>query len=158
MKAGLQGKCTNHGLKATSATRLFREGVLEQMVCDITGNTSKAMRVYKQKSSAMQREISDVLYGNQMSSMCVQEDKKSVKKLCPEHQNESVKLVEQAEISRSKNCVVDLKEKGDGVTSNVTYNKQKIDDKCIVNVYRIAGGLSSGHPIIVNVHVNIDKD
>ncbi len=116
---------------------------------------------YKHKSAVIQKEISDVLYGNQTTSMCVPEEKKHVKKLCCEQQNNSVEMVNKRPKFSGENCVVDLNEKGDGITINVTYNKQKVDDRCIVNVYpviNIAGGLSSGHLIIVNVHVNIEKD
>ena len=73
-KAGLAGKCTNHGLKVTSTTRLFQEGVSEQLVCEMTGNSSEAVSTYKRKSLSMQKELSDVLYGNQSDSSCDQKE------------------------------------------------------------------------------------
>ncbi len=46
------------------------------------------------------------------------------------------------------------------ITSNVTYNVAEDKDKYIVNVYpviNIAGAIQSGHPIIANVNLNIEK-
>lgn len=39
-KAGLQGYFTNHSLRATTATRLFNEGVDEQLIMMKTGHRS----------------------------------------------------------------------------------------------------------------------
>ncbi len=69
IKAGLLGKRTNHGLKVTSTTRLFTEGVSEQIVCKVIGNSSEAVRAYRRKSATMQKQISEVLYGNHSGSV-----------------------------------------------------------------------------------------
>ena len=49
-KAGLDGRYTNHSLRATSASRLYQNGVPEQMIKEITGHRSDCVRVYKRTS------------------------------------------------------------------------------------------------------------
>ena len=62
-QAGVKGKRTNHTLKATAATRLYNEGVDEQLIQEHLGNTSKAIRRYKRTSNAQRRQLTDILYG-----------------------------------------------------------------------------------------------
>lgn len=158
-KAGLVGKCMNHGLKATSATRLFCEGVSEQLVCEITGNTSEAVRAYKCKLSSMQKELSDVLYGNQSESLC----EKKVAKLTP-CTPELEQSIRSPRYEKCQNVPEDPVEKtckdNQSITMNVMYNKTKEGDRYLVNVYpviNIAGNVPAGYPVIVNVNINIEK-
>ncbi len=161
-KAGLTGKCTNHGLKATSATRLFLQGLDKQLVCKITGNSSEAMRAYKRKSSAMQENVSNVLYGNQAMSDCKERPAKKSLNTVSETKVNSDMLERKLECSKAKaSCDVSLKNlQNEGMTTNVTYNMSKDEDKYVVDVYpliNIAGHVPSGHPIVINVNLNIEK-
>lgn len=45
--AGLKGKCTNHTLKATAATRMYDKGVNKQLIQEHLGNSSEAVQNYK---------------------------------------------------------------------------------------------------------------
>ena len=59
---GLEGHYTNHSLRRTCATRLFREGVEEQQIMSITGHRStKAVRLYKETSHEQQEETSKII-------------------------------------------------------------------------------------------------
>ena len=42
-KAGLPGFCTNHSLRSTAATRMYRSNIDEQLVMEITGHRSLAV-------------------------------------------------------------------------------------------------------------------
>lgn len=63
-QAGLTGKVTNHSLRATCASRLYRQSVDEQLICEKTGHRSNAVRGYKRTSSDQMKEMSAILYGN----------------------------------------------------------------------------------------------
>ncbi|XP_064403277.1 zinc finger MYM-type protein 2-like [Halichondria panicea] len=64
LKAGIPGYKTNHSLRATTATRLYSNGVDEQLVMERTGHRSiEGIRSYKRTSSEQQENISDLLNG-----------------------------------------------------------------------------------------------
>lgn len=63
-EVGIEGKVTNHSLRATAATRLYHSKLDEQLVMERTGHRSSAVREYKRTSNDQLREISNVLYGN----------------------------------------------------------------------------------------------
>ena len=71
-KAGFSGKKTNHSLRASSATRMYAEGLDEQLICERTGHRSVAVRSYKRMSNAMLRDVSDVLYGQEPKKLKVE--------------------------------------------------------------------------------------
>ena len=60
--AGIQGYKTNHSLRATAATRLYRSGIDEQLVMERTGHRSlEGVRSYKRTSNQQREALSDVL-------------------------------------------------------------------------------------------------
>ena len=59
--AGIEGYFTNHSLRGTTATRLYQKNVDEQLIKEITGHRSDAVRRYKKTSMAMKENISDLL-------------------------------------------------------------------------------------------------
>ena len=61
---GITGKRSNHSCRASSATRLYEEGVDEQLICEKTGHRSVAVRSYKRTSNKQLKGITDILYGN----------------------------------------------------------------------------------------------
>ena len=61
---GINGFKTNHLLRASAATRLFNEGVDEQLIMERTGHHSiDGVRNYKRTSNDQLIAISDVLNG-----------------------------------------------------------------------------------------------
>ncbi|XP_071078511.1 uncharacterized protein KIAA1958-like [Haliotis cracherodii] len=52
---------TSHSLRATAATRLYQGDVDEQMICEITGHRSDAVRNYKRTSDNQKATVSDIL-------------------------------------------------------------------------------------------------
>ena len=54
-KAGLPGFYTNHSLRATSATRMYRSDIEEQLIQEITGHRSLAVRSYKRTSESQRK-------------------------------------------------------------------------------------------------------
>ena len=62
-KAGFKGNYTNHSLRATTASRLFRANVPEQLIREQTGHRSNAIYAYKRPSSEQKRSVSAVLQG-----------------------------------------------------------------------------------------------
>ena len=59
--AGFFGNFSSHSLRTTCATRLFQNGIEEQLVSSITGHSSSAVRSYKRPCNNQLREISRVL-------------------------------------------------------------------------------------------------
>ncbi|VDI04181.1 Hypothetical predicted protein [Mytilus galloprovincialis] len=54
-EAGLKGFRSNHSLRATAATRLYEDGQDEQLISEITGHKSNAVREYKRTNTEMKR-------------------------------------------------------------------------------------------------------
>lgn len=62
-QGGLDGYRTNHSLRTSAATRLYHAGVDEQLITEVTGHQSNAVRNYKRTTTAQKRKISDVIQG-----------------------------------------------------------------------------------------------
>ena len=62
-KAGIEGKITNHSLRASSASCLYNCNVDKQLICEVTGHRSNAVRAYKRTSDDQCKNISSILYG-----------------------------------------------------------------------------------------------
>ena len=61
-KAGIVGYKTNHSLRVTCATRLFRSGVDEQIIMNVTGHQSiDGVRAYKRMSEEQYQDVSSIL-------------------------------------------------------------------------------------------------
>ena len=60
-KTLFKGNFTSHSLRATSATRLYAQGIEEQKICEITGHRSTCVRAYKRTSDEQRKQISNVL-------------------------------------------------------------------------------------------------
>ncbi len=56
--AGLEGKFSNHSLRAIAATRMFEHGVDEQLIKSITGHKSDAVHLYKRESDDLLQDAS----------------------------------------------------------------------------------------------------
>ena len=62
--AGVEGKFSNHSLRASTATRLFQSGVDEQIIKEVTGHKSDAVRMYKHSNTQILREASAKIVGD----------------------------------------------------------------------------------------------
>ncbi len=62
--AGIVGRCTNHSLCATTATRLYQNNVDKQIICEHTGHSSEAVCSYKHPSTEQLKTVSNILHGN----------------------------------------------------------------------------------------------
>ena len=62
--ACLGGYRTNHSLRATAASRLYQKGIDEQLIQEVTGHRSSAVRSYKRTADDQRREISAILGGD----------------------------------------------------------------------------------------------
>ena len=60
----LEGKITNHSLRATAASHLYQQNVDEQLVMETTGHHSNCVHNYKHMSSEQLHYLSGILYGN----------------------------------------------------------------------------------------------
>ena len=61
--ANLEGRFTNHSLRATAASRMFEKSIPEQVIKEITGHRSECVRVYKRTSNGMLKYASDSING-----------------------------------------------------------------------------------------------
>lgn len=59
--AGFTGHFTTHSLRATSATRMFQSGIDEQVICEVTGHRSSAVRLYKRTSDSQKKQACKAL-------------------------------------------------------------------------------------------------
>ncbi len=62
-KAGIDGFFTNYSLYSTAATHLYQGGVEEQVITEITGHRSLAMRGYKRTHEAQKCKALQILQG-----------------------------------------------------------------------------------------------
>lgn len=61
-QAGISGYKTNHSLRVTSATRLFQNGIDEQLIMSHTGHRSiEGVRSYKRISEEQKKSVSGIL-------------------------------------------------------------------------------------------------
>ena len=63
--AGLPGYYTNHSLRSTSATSMYQGNVDEQIIQEITGHRSLAVRSYKRTSDSQRKLASNIIFGTQ---------------------------------------------------------------------------------------------
>ena len=63
-KGGLPGFYTNHSLRATAATRLYHNNLDEQLIQEITGHRSNAVRSYKRTCQDQRKFASKCLAGS----------------------------------------------------------------------------------------------
>ena len=61
-KAGLEGFYTNHSLRSTAATRLYQQNIPEQVIQEITGHWSLAVRGYKHTCDAQKKEATACIF------------------------------------------------------------------------------------------------
>ena len=61
-KAGLPGYYTNYSLRSTAATKLYCNGIDEQLIMEITGYRSLAIRLYKRTSDKQRKLASNCLF------------------------------------------------------------------------------------------------
>ncbi len=60
-QAGLVGNFTNHSLWSTTATRMYSQGIDEQVIKEVTGHKSDAVRAYKRTSDDLLMQASEVI-------------------------------------------------------------------------------------------------
>ena len=60
--AGLEGFYTNHSLRSTAATRMYHGNVSEQVIQEITGHRSLAVRGYKCTCDEQKKEASSCIW------------------------------------------------------------------------------------------------
>ena len=65
--AGLDGFFTNHSLRRTAATHLFRAGKNVKLIKEITGHVSDAVEKYEITSDQQRMELSSIIQGEKVS-------------------------------------------------------------------------------------------
>ena len=65
--AGFVGNFSNHSLRASTTTRLYRAGVSEQLITEQTGHRSNAIDAYRRTSHIQKRDVSRVISRQEMS-------------------------------------------------------------------------------------------
>ena len=63
-EAGLKGNYSNHPLRATAASHFDNANVDEQLISEVTGHRSNAVRGYKRTSNDQLKSVSNILYGD----------------------------------------------------------------------------------------------
>ena len=78
--AGFVGNFTCHSFRATVASRLFENGIDEQLIQEQTGHSSTAVRRYKRTSDSLKRKVSNVLQNEDCSKKA--KDETSITEPC----------------------------------------------------------------------------
>ena len=65
-KGGIPGYYTNHSLRSTSATRMYRDDIEEQLIQEVTGHHSLAVRSYKRTSDTQRREANKAVFAHHL--------------------------------------------------------------------------------------------
>ncbi len=100
-QGGLEGKYTNHSLRATCMTRMFEAGVDEQLIKSFTGYKLDAVRDYKKVSETLLRKASSTITGKVHVPRVhhVQE----LVKLEPDSSEESISVNHKPAVGQSQN-------------------------------------------------------
>ena len=61
-EAGIVGYRTNHSLRASAVTKMYDNEVDEQLICEVTGHRSNAVRGYKRTSDKLKRKVNCVVH------------------------------------------------------------------------------------------------
>ena len=61
--AKIEGRFSNHSLRATSASRMFHQNIPEQVIKEITGHKSDCVRVYKRTNKDLLQKASNCIGG-----------------------------------------------------------------------------------------------
>ena len=69
-RAEFKGFYTNHSLRATTANRLFRNEISDQLTMQQTGHRSNAVFSYKRESDAQKQEVSSILQCSSSKKVC----------------------------------------------------------------------------------------
>ena len=69
-KAGIPSYFTNHSLRSTSATRMYQAGIDEQLITEVTGYRSLAVRSYKRTHDTQKHAASQVLQCGKRKKSC----------------------------------------------------------------------------------------
>ena len=67
-KAGIPGYYTNHSLRATGCTRMYNEDIDEQVIQEISGHRSLAVRSYKRTCDKQREKATKCIFGEAHSS------------------------------------------------------------------------------------------
>lgn len=94
-EAGLQGFRSNHSLRATAATRLYECGVDEQIISEVTGHRSDAVREYKRTSETMRRDACGIIRGD------VPKKQEVSKKICIGNQELDININVNVNVNKS---------------------------------------------------------
>ena len=71
--AGIEGRITNHSLRATAAPQLYEMGVPEKVIQERTGHRSlDSLRVYERTSTHQQQAASNILSGSNVQTYAEQ--------------------------------------------------------------------------------------
>ena len=62
-KAGIPGFYTNHSLRATGCTRMYQNNVEEQVIQEISGHRSLAVRSYKCTCNKQREYATKCIFG-----------------------------------------------------------------------------------------------
>ena len=120
-EAGFKGNYSNHSLCATAASRLYNANVDEQLISEVTGHRSSAVRGYKCTSNDQLKAISNILYGGVSDQKC-----SDLKAICDEKSELITKPEHECEC---KKCKVDVALDGNSeklpFNINVTVNINK---------------------------------
>ncbi len=66
--AGVKGKFSNHSLRATMATKLFQSSIDEQVIKEMMGHKSNAVRMYKHSNTQLLQDASSKITSESPSS------------------------------------------------------------------------------------------
>ena len=67
-EAGVKGYFTNHSLRATTVSRLSREGVDDKLIRGVTGHRSETLQSYKRETDEQLVRVSKIVQGQSIEN------------------------------------------------------------------------------------------
>ncbi len=123
-EAGLQGKFTNHSLRAIGVTHLFDNEILEKVIKEVSGHRSNAVQLYERTGEAMKCKVSATMSASEPEKIVHTLRKTSIPEITIEEppSKRTVKInVQRCMASSSISQILDdiLQDKVKSVTINV---------------------------------------
>ena len=157
----IEGKFSNHSLRATSASRMFDNNVPEQVIKEITGHKSECVRVYKQTSDSMLKSASKSIAGSDVKEGDESENESElISEVATGEQKQRLK--ESLSVSQMiKNVVktrMEMRKKsrksviGKIAKKRVTFNKQRLTKKR-ANVGKLRR--NKNNKLVIDLNVNV---
>ena len=145
-QAGIVGKFSNHSLRATCATRMYQNGVPEQIIKETTGHKSDCVRTYKRTSDDLKQCASATVTGVDLEPNHM----KDVEDACNESEPPPKKIKVQE--TCKKKFELSMSQMMENVIKSRLELRKKLYPKSRLSLRKY-----KGHKVTIDVNLNVKK-